>query len=1123
MNLSKNFQRIFSSIHPLLIFTLLLGTLSSPGQLEASGKQSLRERRVQAAGELREYHQRLLNKSLQKEQRGILSAEPEASIRLNQPSSTSSTIFFFDDFDGSTHAWTTALYGGTTDDLWHLTTTASASPTHSAWAGIEGQGTYETGRAINTALISPPINLAGASGTISMLFSESYVTELGWDYCMVDASTDGVNWTPLRGGYGSAPSGDSYGWHITALDLTPFANQTITIRFYFNTGDSVLNAFPGWFVDDIVIFDQGGLLAGKKFFDVNNNSVKDIGERGVKDWTITATGPVTLTMKTDFRGRYRLPVPLGTYTVAETFEPNWTQKYPISGTWNVSLTTADTVVDSLWFGNYTQASFINGIAFHDLNNDGAYDAGDTLLPNWKILLEDTSGNVLDFDFTDSLGVYQLYIFQPGRYVVAEVEKKGWIETLPAAQSYTIDIPDLHTVSDSNNFGNFYSPLTNSILGQTFDDRNRNHLLDPGEVGAGGFTVQLWKKGNGIRYSLYRQKVTDSTGFYQFLSVPTDTYKVKEFPLQSWWQSMPDSLYDVVLDSGGTFDSLDFGNYQIAPGSVAGVLFHDINKSAVRDSGEEGLSGWHILLNGTTYFGGAESQSAYTDAEGNYLLPNIWPGIYTVSEVLKNGWSQTFPLNFGVHTIAPGPEQNMTGIDFGNIDSVYLGTFRTFRMDSLARAVDYRQAHKPVAPKATTDEFTVTLYDTFTVHPVKAVIINFSLPYIPGTLAFSKSGAITPLGDKYRRIRIDFDTSLVAPDSLTIHGISPKARLMAATSVVIFDDLTKSTAAMIQTANILRMPMPNALNVVQAIATPFNVGLGGPHSVVAPSYKEVVKSLFDARHGLHTGVPRCIDKYSSGASIRRRQTALAPQRHNNVLFAEALTFRINLLASATGKTPGGLGNLVYDDGSGAANPMNGLTLWEIAAKVDSFMSSYRDTIGLKFCRMPDDFPMDPEVLYGKLREIDSAFSGPLDTVAWSGSMSLLQVAGVRPLSDVGFLRFDASKTTPLNFGMPAMAQIPERFSLYQNYPNPFNPTTTIIFTLINPASVTVKVYNLLGQEVATLADRQSMEEGDQQLVFNAANLPSGVYFYRLRADVAADPENEIAGQTFTAVGKMVLMK
>ncbi|HCI69148.1 MAG TPA: hypothetical protein DHV30_00510, partial [Balneola sp.] len=88
---------------------------------------------------------------------------------------------------------------------------------------------------------------------------------------------------------------------------------------------------------------------------------------------------------------------------------------------------------------------------------------------------------------------------------------------------------------------------------------------------------------------------------------------------------------------------------------------------------------------------------------------------------------------------------------------------------------------------------------------------------------------------------------------------------------------------------------------------------------------------------------------------------------------------------------------------------------------------------------------------------------------------------------------------------------ETFRLDQNYPNPFNPSTTISFNLPNAADVTLSVYNVLGQRVATLLNNRKYTSGSHTLSFDASNLASGIYIYRLEAG------------SFTSQKRMTLIK
>ena len=95
-------------------------------------------------------------------------------------------------------------------------------------------------------------------------------------------------------------------------------------------------------------------------------------------------------------------------------------------------------------------------------------------------------------------------------------------------------------------------------------------------------------------------------------------------------------------------------------------------------------------------------------------------------------------------------------------------------------------------------------------------------------------------------------------------------------------------------------------------------------------------------------------------------------------------------------------------------------------------------------------------------------------------------------------------------------IPESFELSQNYPNPFNPSTTIRYALPTESKVTIKIYNMLGQEVRTLIN-DVVSSGYHEVVFNAANLSSGVYLYNIKAI------STLGSKEYSNTKKLILLK
>ena len=90
-------------------------------------------------------------------------------------------------------------------------------------------------------------------------------------------------------------------------------------------------------------------------------------------------------------------------------------------------------------------------------------------------------------------------------------------------------------------------------------------------------------------------------------------------------------------------------------------------------------------------------------------------------------------------------------------------------------------------------------------------------------------------------------------------------------------------------------------------------------------------------------------------------------------------------------------------------------------------------------------------------------------------------------------------TPKASGVDLVDQIPNRFILDQNHPNPFNPLTTISYSLPQISTVTLKIYDVMGREMATLVNNERRTVGNHKVLFDATDLPSGVYLYRLQTE------------------------
>ena len=181
-----------------------------------------------------------------------------------------------------------------------------------------------------------------------------------------------------------------------------------------------------------------------------------------------------------------------------------------------------------------------------------------------------------------------------------------------------------------------------------------------------------------------------------------------------------------------------------------------------------------------------------------------------------------------------------------------------------------------------------------------------------------------------------------------------------------------------------------------------------------------------------------------------------------------------------------------------NLMSNLMRWYVSPTGGNKTKNTPSTL---WNRLTDDMDRRPIAFW--INDLDAAYS--TSSPAYSGSQ------GGFPAGDLNW--FPSKKAEWLIWVTDVETEegyIPQSFSLEQNYPNPFNPTTRITFNLTEAGLTNVSVYNLLGEKVATVIN-QELTAGRHTVDFNASNLSSGIYFYKLESG------------NNTATQKMMLLK
>ena len=286
-------------------------------------------------------------------------------------------------------------------------------------------------------------------------------------------------------------------------------------------------------------FPSGG-ISGQVYNDLNGSGTLEPGDPGLQGWEVDlfdSNNNFVASQLTDANGDFDFEgLDPGTYTVEEFVQPGWTQTAPPPpGTFTVTVT-AGGVVSGLQFGNFQDIT-VSGEVFNDLNGNGTQDPGDPGLPGWTVDLFDSAGDLIATTVTDANGDYS-FTRPWARHLHG---RRGAHARLGPDRSRRLRAPTRSRrpavrMQAGLNFGDF-ELVTYS--GTVYDDLNGNGILDPGDPGLQGWTVELLDSNGNI----VATTTSAADGSYSFADVGSGAYTIEEIMQTGWY---PDRASEPVL-------------------------------------------------------------------------------------------------------------------------------------------------------------------------------------------------------------------------------------------------------------------------------------------------------------------------------------------------------------------------------------------------------------------------------------------------------------------------------------------------------------------------------------------------------------------------------------------------
>ncbi|CRK62069.1 internalin, putative [Alloactinosynnema sp. L-07] len=438
--------------------------------------------------------------------------------------------------------------------------------------------------------------------------------------------------------------------------------------------------------------DATGYLFGEfKTASISGRVVDDAGNP-MPNVTMTLTRPdgSTATVQTGPDGTYSFSdLPPGTYSIVETQPAGYADGPDTLG--SAGGTPTNDAVSGIVLGSGTTASgydfaedraSLAGVVYEDVNNNGIQDAGEPGIPGTTVTLTgtDATGAPVNRVVTsDGNGAYVFPGLLGGTYTVTETQPDGYTDGTDRVgtaggtlgQPDTINAVALPAGADATGylFGEF---KTASISGRVVDDAG-NPIPN--------VTVTLTRPDGSTAIVQ-----TGPDGTYSFTDLPPGTYSIVETQPAGYADGPDtvgsaggtqtnDAVSGIVLGSGTAATGYDFAEDR---GSLAGVVYEDVNNNGIQDAGEPGIPGATVTLTGTDATGAPVDRTATTDANGAYLFDGVLGGTYSVSETQPDGYADGIDTE-GSSGGTVSPPDSITAIDLAaGVDATgYLfGEFKT---------------------------------------------------------------------------------------------------------------------------------------------------------------------------------------------------------------------------------------------------------------------------------------------------------------------------------------------------------------------------------------------------------------------------------------------------------------